>query len=413
MATTLNTTPLLQQSDSENEGELQITDSTVDNRPLFKPSEPRDKYYAAFFIFYLLGVVTLLPWNFYVTANDYWMYKFRNISDNSSINAAKKTPLQAEFTSYLNLASSLPNLIFVVLNTAISHRISVKKRIIVSLSFLQVFMIVTLMFVNIDTDEWQQLFFGLTLVCVVLLSVCSAIFCGSIFGLVGKFSPLYITAVTGGQALGGIFAAIAQIVALSIGASSTHTALVYFIIGNLTITISIVSYVVLEKTIFFKHHLSQNIQVEMNDLMSSQEISYKVILRKIWCYGFVVFLTFLFTLAVYPGITVLVESEGKGRNSKWNDVYFVPTIAYLLFSVGDYLGRIIAGRVMKPRSVTVLVIISVFRFIFIPLILLCNVQPRHHTAVVFDQDYQYILILLLFALSNGYLTNITTIFVTK
>ncbi|VEN55234.1 unnamed protein product [Callosobruchus maculatus] len=63
--------------------------------------------------------------------------------------------------------------------------------------------------------------------------------------------------------------------------------------------------------------------------------------------------------------------------------------------------------------ITVLVIISIFRFIFIPLILLCNVQPRHHTAVVFDQDYQYILILLLFALSNGYLTNITTIFVTK
>lgn len=29
------------------------------------------------------------------------------------------------------------------------------------------------------------------------------------------------------------------------------------------------------------------------------------------------------------------------------DVYFVPTIAYLLFSVGDYLGRIVAGRFQK------------------------------------------------------------------
>ncbi|CAH1955270.1 unnamed protein product [Acanthoscelides obtectus] len=344
----------------------------------------------------------------------YWMYKFRNASDNSSITAAKRTPLQTEFTSYLNLASSLPNLIFVVLNTAISHRISVKKRIIWSLLFLQVFMIITLLFVNIDTDEWQQLFFGLTLVCVILLAVCSAVFSGSIFGLVGKFSPIYITAVTGGQALGGIFAAIAQIAALSIGASSTHTALVYFIIGNLTITLSIVSYVILEKMVFFKYYTSNpDIQVEMNDLMSSQEISYKIILRKMWCYGLVVFLTFLFTLAVYPGITVLVESEGKGRGSKWNDVYFVPTVAYLLFSVGDYLGRIIAGRIMKPRNITILVIISIARFIFIPLILLCNVQPRRYTAVVFDQDYQYILILLLFALSNGYLTNISTIFVTK
>lgn len=66
---------------------------------------------------------------------------------------------------------------------------------------------------------------------IFCFSVCSAIFGGSVFGVVGKFSPVYITAVIGGQALGGIFAALAQIASLAIGASSTHSALVYFIIG--------------------------------------------------------------------------------------------------------------------------------------------------------------------------------------
>ncbi|KAJ8927108.1 hypothetical protein NQ314_020381 [Rhamnusium bicolor] len=390
MAFSVNTTPLLQEYESENEDERQQQITVRDDKPLFKPLEPKDKYYMSYLIFYLLGIVTLLPWNFYVTADDYWMFKFRNISMNNSIvNASiKRTPLQAEFTSYLSIASAFPNLIFLILNTAVSHRISLNKRVIGSLLFMLLLMLLTLVFINIDTDKWQQIFFGITITSIVLLN--------------------------GGQALGGIFAAIAEIVSLSIGASSTHSALVYFIIGNITIVIAIICYVVLEKTVFFKYHLIH--QPELNEFQSesvSLDICYKEILKKMWCYGFSVFLTFAITLSVYPGVTVLIESEGKGHGHRWNDVYFVPTIAYLLFSVGDYLGRIFAGRILKPKSIMVLQILSISRFIFIPLLMLCNAQPRYYWAVVFDRDYQYILILFLCALSNGYLANITAIYVPK
>lgn len=99
--------------------------------------------------------------------------------------------------------------------------------------------------VSDDTCEYY-------VICGTVLLVCSAILSGSIFGIVGNFSPVYITATIGGQALGGIFAAVAEIISLAIGASSTHSALVYFIIGNITIVFSIVSYIVLIKTVFFK-----------------------------------------------------------------------------------------------------------------------------------------------------------------
>lgn len=119
--------------------------------------------------------------------------------------------------------------------------------------------------------------------------------------------------------MGGIFAALAEIAALAIGASSTHTALVYFIIGNVTIVIAIICYVVLENTVFFKYHVSHH--PEINDFSGEQvqfEICHKVILKKMWCHGFSVFLTFAFTLSVYPGVTVLIESEGKGHGNRWN-----------------------------------------------------------------------------------------------
>lgn len=69
--TSINTTPLLQEIDSEIEdNDIHESLAVRDNKPLFKPLEPRDKFYTVFLIFYLLGIVSLLPWNFYVTAND-------------------------------------------------------------------------------------------------------------------------------------------------------------------------------------------------------------------------------------------------------------------------------------------------------------------------------------------------------
>ncbi|CAG9819631.1 unnamed protein product [Phaedon cochleariae] len=412
MAYSVNTTPLLQNGiNSDEEEEVQHEVVVKDDKPLFKPLEPRDKFNVAYFILYFLGIVSLLPWNFYVTADDYWMYKFRKVSKNSSyISTDQRTPLQAEFTSYLSLASSLPNLVFLALNTVISHRISLNLRVIGSLICMLILMLFTLIFVYVDTDSWQQTFFGLTLLTIILLNVCSAIFSGSLAGVVGKFSAKYITAVTAGQSLGGIFAALAQIAALSIGASSTHSAMVYFIIGNLMIGLSIFLYVFLEKSIFFKYHVENCVGVdESQDVVAAVRSSYKIILRKMWGYGFSVFVIFAISLAVYPGVTVLVESEGKGHGNRWNDVYFVPTITYLLFSLGDYVGRIISVKIMKPKNVTLIILLSLARFIFIPLLLLCNENPRHNLAVVFDKDWQYIMIMFLFAISNGYLANLTCV----
>lgn len=59
----------------------------------------------------------------------YWMYKFREINANSTNlstthveNLAQRTDLQASFTSYLSVASALPNTLFLIVNTFISKR---------------------------------------------------------------------------------------------------------------------------------------------------------------------------------------------------------------------------------------------------------------------------------------------------
>lgn len=65
---------------------------------------------------------------------------------------------------------------------------------------------------------------------------------------------------------------------------------------------------------------------------------------------------------------------------------------------------------LQPRGKPWLVMfMSVARGIFIPVLMFCNAQPRHHLPVYIHSDIYYILITIIFAITNGYLCNLTFI----
>ncbi|NXY92410.1 S29A1 protein, partial [Alcedo cyanopectus] len=50
------------------------------------------------------------------------------------------------------------------------------------------------------------------------------------------------------------------------------------------------------------------------------------------------------------------------------------------------------------------------RVIFIPLFMLCNVQPRDYLPVIFSHDAWYIIFMIIFSVSNGYLASLCMCF---
>merc|ERR1719452_343380 len=64
----------------------------------------------------------------------------------------------------------------------------------------------------------------------------------------------------------------------------------------------------------------------------------------------------------------------------------------------------------KPSKVGSYVILglSIARFVFLPLFLFCNISPtdRNLSSVMFESDVAYIIIMLLFSVSNGYVGSI-------
>uniref|UniRef100_A0A1B6FGA8 Major facilitator superfamily (MFS) profile domain-containing protein n=1 Tax=Cuerna arida TaxID=1464854 RepID=A0A1B6FGA8_9HEMI len=425
MDTATNTRPLLQQSetDSDFEDDLQVDRSlenlddsevvvvTNDTKPLFKSREPNDRFNAVYITFYLLGTTVLLPWFFFITAEEYWMYKFRKLPENltSIIGIEEKTDLQASFNSYISIASTVPSTIFLIIYPMCSHKIPLKVRMVGSFASLLVFFIVTTVFVEINTDQWQDMFFLLTIIIVVLLNVASAILQSALFGIVGRFPAQYITATVSGQALGGVLAALAEIVSLWVGASPVRSALVYFVMADTFIIIAMFGYLFVSKTVFFKYYLMESVNYgPVNEPPIVRELNYLAILKKIWVQGMSVWFCFVVTLSLYPAITALVNPEYQDC-SAWNDVYFVPVVAYLLLSVMDYLGRIMSGLLQWPKQGWLVSLLSFMRIIFFPLLLLCNAQPRHHLPVLIHSDYWFILIVIVFGFTNGYLVNTTMI----
>ncbi|KAJ0175538.1 hypothetical protein K1T71_008697 [Dendrolimus kikuchii] len=392
--------------DDSEEREL-VTDS-CSTKVLDTVEQPKDKYCIVYILFYLFGVTSLVPWNFLITANDYWMYKFRDTTPNNlTILEVQKSQFQAEFTSYLNVATAIPNLIFLILNSLYGHLVSLKSRLQGSLVIVTICFLVTTSLVQVDTDEWQNGFFIITMVTVVIMTAASAVFIGGLVGIASRFSKEYMAAVVSGQSLGGIIAAIAQIISLAFKISPLHSALIYFIIADIMVISSLISYIMLYKLDFFTYHILRGCGgIAAN---RHREVSIWAIVKKIWVYAFSIFAVFAISMSVYPAVTVLVESHPVTKGTDWNNIFFVPVVNYLIFNCGDYSGRLVSGFILRPDNQWIIAVASILRIIGVPMLMLCNAQPRKHLPVVFLWDWEYIIIMIVFAFTNGYLTNIVMI----
>jgi equilibrative nucleoside transporter 1/2/3 len=389
--------------------------SEMDNKPKLSieiPSgdKPKDAYGIVYILFFLLGLVHVLPWTFFVTAHDYWMHKFRNTSF-EDVDSSHRTVLQTEFSPSLTITLQLSTIAFLFLGLFFGHKYSIKLRLFGPLIIILISFIFAAIFIHIDTDTWQEGFFALTMLIVAVINAMSSIFGMAIYSTISNFPAEYLGAYLNGGGMATIFTACLQILSLGISISTESSALVYFWVANVTIALTLFLMGVVRRCNRFYQFNIENYKPRKGKMLSFRQIVN--VLKVIWPGpGIMVF--FLATNnTVNPALTSLVVSEGEG-NGQWNDVYFIPVITFGLYAILDYVGRIISLRLKLNIKAEWFVGFAAVRvFVFIPLFMLCNAQPRNHLPVVFDHDYQFIIIMIMFALTNGYLVNMATLVVQK
>ncbi|KAG9077488.1 hypothetical protein FRC06_008882 [Ceratobasidium sp. 370] len=138
-----------------------------------------------------------------------------------------------------------------------------------------------------------------------------------------------------------------------------------------------------------------------------------IVARKNACYNIAVFYVFVVTLALFPAITTsIISVNSPTRSSIFNPLIF-SALHFLNFSLADLVGRALASiKPISPTSNKSLLVYSLARTAFIPLVLLCNVQhkprfnpvdkiqPRHKPY--FNSDILYMFILFVFGVTNGH-----------
>uniref|UniRef100_A0AAQ5XMY9 Solute carrier family 29 member 2 n=1 Tax=Amphiprion ocellaris TaxID=80972 RepID=A0AAQ5XMY9_AMPOC len=323
---------------------------------------PQDRGCLVGVIFFILGLGTLLPWNFFMTASLYFQGRLNTTEWSNGTVVVRK---EYYFNNWMTLLSQLPLLLFTLLNSFLYQRISEAVRIAGSLVFILLLFILTAVLVKVPMEEDR--FFSVTMATIWFINSFGAVLQGSLFGLVGLLPQKYSAIFMSGQGLAGTFAAIAMLLAIASDADSESAALGYFITPCVGTLVTLFSYLLLP--------------------------------RLIWVMAFCVTFVFTVTLSVFPAVTVDVKTSFPG---KW-ERFFISVCCFLIFNINDWIGRTVTTLIQWPRKESRLFpALVVSRVVFIPLLMLCNVQSRSFLPVLFSHDAAFTAIMALFSLSSGY-----------
>ncbi|XP_066893722.1 equilibrative nucleoside transporter 2 isoform X1 [Kogia breviceps] len=269
---------------------------------------PQDSYHMVGISFFILGLGTLLPWNFFITAIPVLGTVQRQRVSPAEVNGAipsmgggrgrrlggflrvgcrvtlYPTPLASwqyfqgrlagangttetlganhtspadtfNFNNWVTLLSQLPLLLFTLLNSFLYQCIPDTVRILGSLLVILLLFALTAVLVQVDMSP--EPFFSITMASVWFINSFCAVLQGSLFGQLGTMPSMYSTLFLSGQGLAGIFAALAMLMSMASGVDAQTSALGYFITPCVGVLISIVCYLSLPHLKFARYYLAK------------------------------------------------------------------------------------------------------------------------------------------------------------
>uniref|UniRef100_A0A8C5SSX7 Solute carrier family 29 member 2 n=1 Tax=Laticauda laticaudata TaxID=8630 RepID=A0A8C5SSX7_LATLA len=407
---------------SQIEEELRYVSCSSGNRSIMGPQEmPRDVFHCVGIIFFLLGLGTLLPWNFFITAIPYFETRLMvNCSAGAAENQTASNPQPASackdefnFSNWLTLLSQLPLLLFTFLNSILYRCISDKVRILGSLAGILFLFVLTTILVKVMMSP--QSFFSITMASVWFINcgldqLSSALIyfvtpCVGTFVSIAcylllphqTFTRYYLEKRPPGDS-GCELETKAGLLSLENG-----SALVADSSKGESLNVKNGNAVVLEK---YDSACPPDIMNGGSEVgRVAPDPSLFSVLKKIWLLALSIVMDFSITLSVFPAITTRIVSSFQ--DVSWQK-FFTPVCCFLLFNVMDWLGRSSTSYFLWPQKHIRLLPVAVgLRVFLIPLFLFCNIQKQTEWLVLFRHDAWFVVLMVVFSLSNGYFVSLT------
>jgi len=239
-------------------------------------------------------------------------------------------------------------------------------------------------------------------------------------GIVSMMPGRYIKAFMEGQAASGLIAAVANIISISAIRSPNVSACIYFSMALVFLAITAIGFCKLGKIKFSRNYVKLSSLLD-NEIQSSIQVTstdelipdptfrsrqsfftkYSELIKIIRWNALSVMMGFMVTLSLFPATISQIETTSDDKAWK---LYFSPVSCFLLFNLADYMGRFLCGFVKFPSEhyPKSLFGLSMIRWAFVPLTLMCNIPKRNYFPMVLCHDAYPIFLTLLIGLTNGY-----------
>ncbi|GAA5918501.1 hypothetical protein JCM1841_003270 [Sporobolomyces salmonicolor] len=393
-------------------------------------------------IFFVLGACILLAWNTEIVAGAYFSARLVD------------SPFQFSYSSFVALTFTTGNLVFLAHANATQQGADLARRISLSITVLACVLIIFIVTTKVEQIP-QNLFFTFLIISSIILSASASYLQNAVVALSAAFGPSYLASILSGQ--GGIGFAVAMIQFVSAYSAAkaiasaeppaftsllleTDVSRVYSSDGNLILNmfdtpippeatrqsafsffltigifaaISWISYAVLIRLPLYRLVIRSTFDEGASSRSNSKpspspSTSMRKVERKVRKLGIAMFLVFGITLSVFPSITSSILSVKTGEpdaNIFQKPELFVP-LGFAVFAAGDWFGRVLPQwEKLAWTNWKGLMACSVARVVFVPLFLMCNQQAGGGDAVI-RSDWLYILIMFIFATSNGYISTL-------
>ncbi|XP_065911440.1 equilibrative nucleoside transporter 1-like [Dysidea avara] len=391
--------------------------------------QPCDKYNVVLWIMVIQGLGSILPFNMFSHAYDYFSDKFNGTDVSYS----------DSFESYFSITAMVPVLLGSGFAVWLQARIAIKFRYIVSTTMIIILLAVTALFVKVPTENWVRGFFIFTLITLFVLNCFASVYQSSILGLAGILGRRYVSAVMSGQSVAGLFSTIAAIISAAIDPitsgrcktdNAENIALGYFLSAVIIMTVCLVTFLIQMRMGFTQYYLQIYSTANQKPVSTSQEASRTEktplivkrnneserfegllsVINQIWFYAISVFMIFAVTLSVFPAVLTNIRSVSYQKKNPedhpWSDCLFVPLTCFLVFNTGDLVGRIIPQWIIWPRNKYAILVLALCRSAFIPLFLMCYHKDANKDDVIFRSDIFPVAFNAVLSVSNGYLATL-------
>ncbi|GAA5895049.1 hypothetical protein JCM6882_008272 [Rhodosporidiobolus microsporus] len=385
----------------------------------------------AYLIFFILGACILLGWNQIIVASSYFGARLVG------------SPFETSFASFVSLTFTTANLVFLARANATQGSANLARRISLSILIMTANLILFIVTTRIKEIP-AGLFFGFLIVSAVVLAASASYLQNAVVALSASFGPSYLNQILSGQGAIGFAVAMIQFLAAYGAAKAAHnspssdllvqpdslvyrdllvdalatppdtvraSAFTFFLTIGIFAGVSWVSYAVLIRLPLYRLVVRASFDDDGASTTSASPplADMRSVERKVRHLGVAMFFVFGVTLAVFPSITSTVQSIKTGQPDArllQQPELFIP-LGFAVFAGGDWLGRVLPQwEKLAFTNYKALLGGSLARLVFIPLFLICNQTAGGEGAPIIRSDLLFFAIMLLFALSNGYISTL-------